>query len=191
VLEATDAVFVDFTLPQQKLKAVALGMPVRIVIEGEGVAPSEGKISAIDPSIDAVTRSIRLRASLPNGDQKLLPGMFAQVSVVLPDKHDVLIVPANALVHASFGDSLFVIEDRKDEAGNAMKGPDGNPAKAARQQFVKVGETRGDFVSVTNGVKAGQEIVTSGAFKLRNGAPVAVDNTVQPKAELAPHPENR
>jgi membrane fusion protein (multidrug efflux system) len=190
VLETTDRVFVDFTLPQQKLKSVALGMPVRIVVEGEGVAPADGTVSAIDPTIDSTTRSIKLRASLTNADEKLLPGMFAQVSVILPEKHDVVLVPANAVVHASYGDSLFVIEDRKDEAGNLLKTADGAQAKVARQQFVKTGQTRGDFVAIANGVKAGQDVVTAGAFKLRNGAPIAIDNTVQAKAEIAPHPEN-
>jgi membrane fusion protein (multidrug efflux system) len=191
VLEATDTVFVDFTLPQQRLNTVALGMPVRIVVEGEGVAPVDGTVSAIDPSIDAVTRSIKLRASLPNGDEKLLPGMFAQVAVLLPAKHDVVIVPASAIVHASYGDSVFVVEDRKDEAGNVVKPLDGSAAKVARQQFVKVTETRGDFVALGGGVIVGQEVVSAGAFKLRNGAPVAVNNAVQAKPELSPHPENR
>jgi membrane fusion protein (multidrug efflux system) len=191
ILETTDAVFVDFTLPQQQLKTVALGMPVRIVVEGEGVAPANGKISAIDPSIDAVTRSIKLRASLPNGDEKLLPGMFAQVSVLLPANHDVVIVPVSAIVHASYGDSVFVVEDRKDDAGNPVKALDGSTGKVARQQFVKVTETRGDFAALGGGVTVGQEVVTAGAFKLRNGAPIAVNNTVQAKPELSPHPQNR
>jgi membrane fusion protein (multidrug efflux system) len=190
-LEATDTVFVDFTLPQQRLKSVSVGTPVRIVIDGEGVAPADGAVRAIDPGIDPVTRSIKLRASIPNRDEKLLPGMFAKISVVLPAARDVVVVPAQSLVHASYGDSVFVIEDRKDESGNVMKGPDGKAAKVARQQFVKVSETRGDFVAVSDGVAPGQEIVSAGAFKLRNGAPVRVDNAVQPKAELAPHPENR
>src|SRR5208282_2513649 len=114
-LEATETVYVDFSLPQQRLKTVALGMPVRIVIEGEAGPPSEGAIKAIDPSIDSVTRSIKLRASLANRDEKLLPGMFAKVSVLLPAQRDVVIVPVQAVVHASFGDSLFTVEDRKDE----------------------------------------------------------------------------
>jgi membrane fusion protein (multidrug efflux system) len=190
-LAATETVFVDFTLPQEELKRLALGMPVRVVIEGEGTAPVDGSLAAIDPAIDATTRSIKLRASLPNGDAKLLPGMFARVSVVLPESRDVTILPASALVHASYGDSVFVVEDRKDEAGNPVTGPNGKPAKVARQQFVKVSETRGDFAAVTNGVTGGQEIVSAGAFKLRNGAPIAVKNDAdQPKAELTPHPEN-
>jgi membrane fusion protein, multidrug efflux system len=179
-LESTTTVYVDFTLPQQRLKDIALGMPVRVTIEGEGVRAADGVISAVDPSIDAVTRSIKLRATVPNAEEKLLPGMFAKVSVLLPGAHDVVIVPVSALVHASYGDSVFLIEDRKD-----------GPGKSARQQFVKVSETRGDFVAVGQGLAAGEEVVTAGAFKLRNGAPITVDNTVQSKAELSPHPENR
>jgi membrane fusion protein (multidrug efflux system) len=190
-LEATDTVFVDFTLPQQRLKEVSLGMPVRTVIEGEGTGATDGAIKAIDPSIDAVTRSIKLRAGLDNRDQKLLPGMFARVSVILPGMHDVVTVPVSAIVRASFGDSVFVVEDRKDEGGNVVKGPDGAPGKMVRQQFVRLAETRGDFVAVAQGVTAGQEVVTAGAFKLRNGVPVRVDNGVQAKADIAPHPENR
>jgi membrane fusion protein (multidrug efflux system) len=190
-LEATDAVFVDFTLPQQRLKQVSLGMPVRIVVEDEGGQAVEGVIHAIDPSLDAVTRSIKLRASLNNRDERLLPGMFARVSVILPGAHEVVALPVSSIVHASFGDSVFVIEDKKDEDGSVVKGADGSPAKIARQQFVKLAETRGDFVAVTQGISAGQEVVTSGAFKLRNGASIRIDNKVQARAELAPHPENR
>jgi membrane fusion protein, multidrug efflux system len=190
-LEATDTVFVDFSLPQQRLRNASLGTPVHVEIEGEDVPPTDGVIAAIDPSIDSVTRSVKIRASLPNPDEKLLPGMFAKVVVVLPEKRDVVVVPVQAVVHAAFGDSLFVVEDRKDDAGNLVKAADGNPAKVARQQFVKLGDTRGDFVAVNNGLGVGQEVVTAGAFKLHNGASIAIDNTVQANAELTPHPENR
>ncbi len=190
-LEATDVVFVDFSLPQQLLGNVSIGMPVRVVIEGAQTPPADGAIKAIDPSIDAVTRSIKLRASLPYSQATLLPGMFAKVSVILPEKRDVVIVPAPAVVHAAFGDSLFVVDDRKDGSGNAVKGSDGGPAKMGRQQFVKLGERRGDFAVVTNGITAGQEIVSAGAFKLHNGSPIAISNAVEAKAELKPHPENR
>jgi membrane fusion protein (multidrug efflux system) len=190
-LETTEAVYVDFTLPQQRLKDVALGMPVRIVLDGDDASAKEGAIKAIDPSADPITRSIKLRAALSKRDDTLLPGMFAKVSVVLPDKRQVVIVPAQAVVHASFGDSLFVVEDRKNEDGSPSKGPHGGPAKVARQQFVKLGDTRGDFIAIADGLSAGQPIVTAGAFKLRNGAPIAIDNAVEAKAEIAPHPENR
>ena len=190
-LAATETVFVDFTLPQEELKRLSLGMPVRVVIEGEGTAPVDGSLAAVDPTIDAVTRSIKLRASLPNRDEKLLPGMFARISVILPDSRDVTILPVSALVHASYGDSVFVVEDKKDDAGNPVSTADGHHPKVARQQFVKVSETRGDFAAVTNGVTVGQDVVTAGAFKLHNGAAVVVNAAAdQPKAELAPHPEN-
>jgi membrane fusion protein (multidrug efflux system) len=182
VLEAAETVYVDFTLPQQRLASVPIGTHVRFTIEDSDLAPVEGTIAAIDPAIDPSTRSIKLRASAPNEGGKLLPGMFASVAVQLADEHQFVTVPASAVVHASYGDSVFVVEDKTD---------DGAPKKVARQQFVRLGEARGDFVSVLEGLQAGKDVVTEGAFKLRNGASVMVNNTVQPKAELSPHPENR
>jgi membrane fusion protein (multidrug efflux system) len=183
VLESTDAVFADFTLPQRYLGNLKTGMTIR-AYEGEATEPLvEGTISAIDPAIDPVTRNIKVRATLPNEAEKLRPGMFLRVEVVLPEQGKVVAVPLTAVVRASYGDSLFRVEDGK--------GPDGTPRKVARQQFVKLGEARGDFVAILEGLKAGQEVVTSGAFKLRNGAFVVVDNTVKPKPELSPRPENQ
>ena len=186
VLEAIDSVYVDFSLPQQRLADLKVGMPVRVTIEGADSAPRDGVIAAIDPEVDATTRSIKLRASVPNKQEKLRPGMFATVSVVLPQRAAAVTIPVTAVVHAAYGDSVFVVEDRKGDPGAA-----GKPGKVARQQFVKVGETRGDFVSVLDGVKAGDEVVTSGAFKLRNGSGVAVNNDVKPTPQLDPHPDNR
>jgi membrane fusion protein (multidrug efflux system) len=183
VLEAIDSVYVDFTLPQQRLADMKVGMPVRVVIEGTDNAPRDGAIAAIDPEVDSTTRSIKLRASVPNKQEKLRPGMFATVSVVLPQRAASVTIPVTAIVHASYGDSVFIVEDKKDEAGKA--------SKVARQQFVKVGDTRGDFVAIADGVKAGQEVVTSGAFKLRNGSGVTVNNEVKPTPALDPHPDNR
>lgn len=191
VLEAIDAVYVDFSLPQQRLADITVGMHVHIVIEGSGGLALDGAIAAIDPSIDSTTRTIKLRASVPNKDEKLRPGMFTTVSVVLPDRGSLVSIPATALVHASFGDSVFVIEDKKDDKGAPVLGANGAPAKMARQQFVRVGEARGDFVAIVDGVTPGQEIVTAGAFKLRNGSSVVVNNDVKLTPELAPHPSNR
>jgi membrane fusion protein (multidrug efflux system) len=190
-LEATDLVFVDFALPQQRLETVTVGMPVNVTIEGAAGLAAHGTLAAIDPTVDATTRTLKLRATVPNQDEKLRPGMFAKVSVVLPEQGKVITVPAAAVVRASFGDSVFVVEDKKDESGAVVQGPDGKQAKAARQQFVRLGDSRGDFVAIVDGVKAGQEIVTAGAFKLRNGAGVVVNNDVGAKPELAPRPENR
>jgi membrane fusion protein (multidrug efflux system) len=188
-LQSTDANYVDFTLPQQQLKQIAVGMVVRIN-EGLTGPHAEAAITAIDPTLDPVTRSGRVRAAVKKMDG-LSPGMFVNVSVVLPEKRKVTMVAATALVHASFGDSVFVVEQRKDDQGAAITGPDGKPARLARQQFVKTGEARGDFAEVLEGVKPGEEVVAQGAFKLRNGAPVMVNNSVKVEPQLAPRPENR
>ena len=189
-LEALGSVFVDFTLPQQNLADVAVGTKVRVTLEGDAGAGYEGAISAVDPAIDATTRSIHVRATVPNSEEKLRPGMFANVDVVLPARKRLVSVPSPAVLHASYGDSVFVVEPKIDDAGAPVSGADGKPARVARQQFVRTGTHRGDFVAIVDGIKAGQEVVVGGAFKLRNGGGVVVDNTVVPDAKLAPTPEN-
>ena len=173
VLESMDSVFVDFTLPQQNLGDVAVGSLVRVTLEGDAGAPFDGVVRAVDPSIDATTRSIRVRAAIPNEKELLRPGMFANVSVILRQQKSFVTVPAPAVVHASYGDSVFIVEGKK-----------------ARQQFIRPAGSRGDFVAVSDGVKAGQEVVVAGAFKLRNGGGVTVDNTIPTDAQLAPRPQN-
>lgn len=190
VLETTEALRIDFTLPQQRLPEVNVGMPVRVTVEGENAQPREGKIAAIDPTIDAVTRTIKLRADMAQ-TQGLRAGMFVRVAVVLPEKSKSVTIPATAVVHASYGDSVFVIEDKKPDAPGIRTTPDGKPVKNARQQFVKIGPARGDFVAVLDGVKAKEEVVSEGAFKLKNNSPVVIDNSQGKKPELDPHPENR
>jgi membrane fusion protein (multidrug efflux system) len=190
-LESLDVVYVDFTLPQQDVNDVAPRTPVRVSLSGDKKAVFEGTISAVDPAIDATTRSVRLRASIPNRQELLRPGMFVSVSVVKPQKVNVLAAPATAVLHASYGDSVFVVEDRKDPSGQVVQGSDGKPAKVARQQFVRIGAARGDYIAITDGVKQGQELVSMGAFKLRNGVGIAIHNEVQPSFSLQPQPENR
>lgn len=190
VLQAVDAGYIDFTLPQQRLSDIAVGTPVRIGVDASPL-PVEGSIAAIDPTVDPTTRTIKVRANVTKLDDRVRPGMFVNVTVLLPETAGRVVIPATAVVHASYGDSAFVVEDRKDEAGNVVKNPDGSPAKVARQQFVKAGEMRGDYMAVLDGVKAGEEVVVAGAFKLRNGAPVMVKNDVKPNPQLAPRPENR
>lgn len=191
VLESLDKLFVDFTLPQQRLADVAPGMPVRVELEGAKGAPMDGIIAAVDPTVDNVTRSIKLRATLPNDGDRLRSGMFVTVEVLRPETKTFVTVPATAVVHATYGDSVFVVEERKADAPGASTTPDGKPLKNARQQFVKVGESRGDFVTILDGVKAGQDVVSAGAFKLRNNAPVFLGEVAGPKPELAPQPKNR
>jgi membrane fusion protein (multidrug efflux system) len=190
MLDAIDKQYVDFTLPQQRLADVQLGMPVHLTIEGAEGAAHEGTVAAIEPAVDSTTRTIKLRASVPNKDERLAPGMFANVSVILPQKASFVVLPATAIIHASYGDSVFVVEDEKDDAGTVVEGPDGKPAKVARQQFVRLGDARGDFTAILDGVAEGQVVVVGGAFKLRNGSNVVVNNDVKLTPQLAPHPEN-
>ncbi len=198
VLEGVDAVYVDFSLPQQRLANIHVGMPVRISIETKdtddaGAAdmpPLDGTISAVDPTVDALTRQMKLRAALPNGSDALRPGMFVNVTVLLPVQGMETVIPQTALVHAAYGDSVFIIEDKKADDTTARTSPTGAPIKMARQQFVRTGDSRGDFLAIVDGVQAGQEVVTAGAFKLKNGSSVIVDNQVKANASLAPHPAN-
>jgi len=202
VLESLDADYIDFTVPQQQLAHVPVGTVVRITLPGtEPPRTLMGKIAAVDPSIDPVTRAVKLRASVqadgakgdPKGDttDELRPGMFVNVSVVLPARASVVFVPSTAIARAPYGNSIYVVEDKKDEEGHPVVGPGGKPAKVARQQFVRIGVTRGDFVAIDEGVTAGQQVVVLGAFKLRNGAPLIVNNEIQLPSSQTPNPENR
>lgn len=173
VLESAGGLHVDFALPQQRLADVHMGMPVRAVISGSGTA-TEGTLTAIDPSVDAATRTVKLQATLPNLKEELRPGMFVSVSVVLPERPEQLVVPATAIMRAPYGNSLFVVEGDK-----------------VRQQFVRMGETRGDFVAIEEGVKEGETIVRAGAFKLRNGSKIIVNNEVGLTPQENPQLENR
>ncbi|HVU00103.1 MAG TPA: efflux RND transporter periplasmic adaptor subunit [Polyangiaceae bacterium] len=184
VVEATDeSSYVDFSLPQQAVGKVAVGMPVRLSVEGASTqGTTNGRVFAVEPVVDPTTRNIRVRATLPE-ETTFRPGMFVDVEVVLPHQETVVAVPAVAVVHASYGDSVFIVEDGRT--------PDDRPTKVVRQQFVKLGQRRGDFVALRAGVKSGEEIVTAGAFKLRNRAPIVVNDAVKETPELSPHPENR
>lgn len=183
VLESAESTYIDFALPQQDLSKLSVGLTVRALTSGSNKPLAEGTISAIDPAIDPMTRTIKVRASLPEAGVELRPGMFVRAEVVLPEKADVVAVPQTAVVHASYGDSVFI--------GEQKPGPDGKPRKVAQQAFVKLGQTRGDFVAVVDGLKAEQEVVTAGAFKLRNGIPLKVKNDGGPTPSLNPTPENR
>lgn len=180
-LETIESVFVDFTLPQEQLAVLEVGAPVRVAVEADAREPLDGTIAAIDPAVDPITRTIKLRATVPNEQERLRPGMFVRVDVVLPARSKAVIIPATAVVHAAYGDSVFIVEEKKDAPGT----------KVVRQQFVRVGAARGDFVTVREGLAAGQEVVSAGAFKLRNGMAVAIKPDVRPAPELAPHPPNR
>lgn len=185
-LESTEQNFVDFTLPQQQIDRLRVGMPVRI---NEGLPGRQGEatIAAIAPLVDPVTRSGEVRATVDEMETLMTPGMFVNVTVILPTKRQVTVIPTTALVHAPYGDSVYLVEPRQEKNGAPMKSREGKTALVAQQQFVKAGETRGDFVEILEGVKAGKEVVSQGAFKLHNGAPVEVNNEVSLRPQLSPH----
>ncbi|HEX9593820.1 MAG TPA: efflux RND transporter periplasmic adaptor subunit [bacterium] len=186
-LQSLDPVFVNFLLPQQLLAEVRPGLVVRVTSDALPEQVIEGTITAINPEVDAATRNGRVQATVANPDEALRPGMFVSVAVVLPGRKPVLTIPATAVLHAPYSDSVFVVEEQEGAAGNPAGDP---PAKVLRQQFIRLGEQRGDFVVVLSGLKEGDTVVSTGAFKLRNGQAVVVDNTLSPQFQLAPTPED-
>lgn len=178
-LQTLDPIFVNFTLPQQELARLQLDLTVRVTSDAAPGRVFEGKITAINPDVDAATRNVRVQATLANPAGTLRPGMFGSVAVVLPARDPVLAIPATAVLYAPYGDSVFVIEPAKEGGGHVV-----------RQQFVRLGAARGDFVAVKSGLKAGESVVTTGVFKLRNGAAVAIDNTLSPEFKLDPKPND-
>ena len=180
-LQSLDPIYANFLIPQQQLAMIHQELEVRVTTDAMPGQEIGGKITAINPEVDAATRNIRVQATLSNSDERLRPGMYANVAVVLAQKADVLTIPATAVLYAPYSDSVFVIEE--------TKGQDGKPAgKTVRQQFVRLGEKRGDFIAVASGLKADENVVSTGVFKLRNGQAVVVDNKLAPQFKLAPEP---
>ena len=184
-LQSLAPVYADFSLPQQDLAQIKTGMVVRVTMDTYSNKPFEGTLTAINPNLDEATRMVRLQATLDNPEHLLRPGMFARVEVVLPNVQDVLVVPATAILSAPYGDSVYLIE----QSTNAPAGTNG-PGLVAKQQFVRVGRARGDFVSVESGLKDGDKVVSAGLFKLRNMAPVTVNNELAPKPSEKPKPSD-
>ena len=182
-LQSLNPVYVDFSLPQQRLAQLEVGMAVQVITDAFPNQRFDGKLATINPEVDTATRNVRLRATLNNRQGLLRPGMFVNVVAVLPTVEKVLMIPATAVLYAPYGDSVFIIEEKKDEKT-------GTVGKVLNQKFVHLGKTRGDFVVVTEGLSAGQTLVTTGVFKLRNGMAVVVNNQLAPDFQLAPKPAN-
>ena len=159
---------------------LAPGLTVKVTGDALPDKSVEGKITAINPDVDSTTRNIGVQATLANANELLRPGMFVNVEVLLPSTEDVISIPASAVLYAPYGDSVFVVENGK-EAGSPQ---------VVRQQFIRLGKKRGDFVSVLSGLKAGETVASTGVFKLRNGGTVKIDNTLAPDAKLAPKPSD-
>lgn len=186
-LQTLDPIYVNFSVPQQRLSQLTAGTTARITSDAAPGDVFEGRINAINPDVDPATRNVRVQAIIANPAEKLHPGMFASVDVILPTQETVLAMPVTAVLYAPSGNSVFVIEDAKNE----KTGQTGQTGKILRQQFVQLGAARGDFVAVASGLKAGDQVVTTGVFKLRRGMAVVVDNTLALDPQLAPKPINK
>ncbi|HPE79087.1 MAG TPA: efflux RND transporter periplasmic adaptor subunit [Gammaproteobacteria bacterium] len=182
-LQTLDPVHVDFSIPQRQLAQLRRGMQVRVTADAAPGQTFSGEIIAVSPEVDPATRNVRVRALVGNPGETLRTGMFANLDVVLPDRRSVLPVPVTAVLYAPFGDSVFVVEEQRNEQSGATE-------RVLRQQFVRLGQARGDFVDITDGLKAGETVVTSGVFKLRSGASVVIDNTLAPEPMLEPRPSD-
>jgi membrane fusion protein (multidrug efflux system) len=223
-LQATDQMFVNFFLPQQNLSQLAVGLTIRLTSDAVPDTLFTGKINAINPEIDSKTRSVEIQAILANPENTLLPGMFANIEVVLPKAENVLLIPITSVKYATYGDSVFVVDTQvepkvelqvesesiiDDNDTEAVKNvasetteatsdnAEANPVATStdkpateqlivRQQFVRLGETRGDYVAVTKGLSENEMVVNAGVFKLRNGGPVVINNDVVPEFSLNP-----
>lgn len=177
-LEALKPIYVNFTLPQQAVREIHVGQSVAVTVDTFPGETFKGTINAIDPRLDPTTRSVQLQAMLDNTAEKLRPGMFTGVDVLMPSQESVVTVPQTAITYNPYGDIIYVIEPARDDKGNALKDDKGGPVLKVREQFVKVGDTRGDQVAILKGLKVGDEVVTAGQLKLRNGSHVRVDNSV-------------
>ena len=203
-LQTVSPIYAEFPLPQQALADVRLGQKVTLRVDVFPGKSWDGTITTINPEVDPITRNVRMRATLENPDGILNPGMFANVEVEAGNARPALIVPATSIIYAPYGDSVFLVEEQKEDPnakpdpdGKAAKpapppkSPDGKPTLIARQQFVRLGERRGDFVAVLNGLKGDETVVSNGAFKLRNNQTIMINNALAPPAQIVPAPVER
>jgi membrane fusion protein (multidrug efflux system) len=174
-LQALDPIYADFFLPQQALAQIKIGQPIAVKVDTWPGQTFQGKVTAINPQVDANSRNVQVRATLPNPDRRLLPGMYATIDIDVGERQQHITLPQTAIAYNPYGSTVFTVEQQ-------------GAARTARQTFVTTGATRGDQVAVLTGVKPGDEVVTSGQQKLRNGSPVAINNAVQPSVDATPAP---
>ena len=181
-LQSMDPVYVNFSLPQQDVAALRIGAEVNVAADSIAIGRATGRITAINSVVDEATRNVQVQATFQNPGGELRPGMFVDVQVVLGSSSRVIALPASAISYAPYGNSVYIVGD--------VRGPNGKTFRGVRQQFVKLGGARGDQIAVLSGVQPGDEVVTSGVFKLRNGAAIFVNNARQPGNNPAPRPED-
>ena len=181
-LQALNPIYANFNVPQQVMSQMRPGQNVKISTDGASGHEYTGRVNALESTVDESTRNLQVQATLANPENKLRPGMFVQVEVGVGAQRSLFPLPASAINYAAFGDSVYIVTD--------LKGPDGKTYRGVRQQFVKIAGARGDQIGIVSGLNQGDEVVTSGAFKLRNGAAVAVNNKIQPGNNPSPKPED-
>ena len=181
-LQSLDPIYVDFLLPQQLLSQLKPSFPLRVMTDVYPGKVFDGELTAVNTEIDPVTRNIRLQGTLQNPEGLLRPGMFGRVLLSLGEADEVIAIPLTAVITATYGDSVFVVEEKADEKGNKKL--------VANQRFIRTGRSEGDFIAVTEGLKPGETVVAAGAFKLRNGSAIEVNNDLAPQPERAPRPED-
>ena len=182
-LQTIDPIFVNFSLPQQQIAQVKPGLKVRVTADAQPGQVIEGEITAISPEVDVATRNIRVQATVANRQERLRPGMFVNVAVVLPSREEVIAIPTTAVLYAPYGDTVFVVHEKQNKK-------DVQPVNVIRQKIVQLGEKRGDFVAIVSGLDNGETVVSTGVFKLRNEQAVVVDNALAPAFKLTPKPED-
>jgi membrane fusion protein (multidrug efflux system) len=181
-LQSLNPIYVNFGVPQETGSKVRIGGSLRVTSNDMAGARFAGRVNAIDSVVNESTRNLQVQATLANPGGKLRPGMFVQVEIVTGAERPVIALPATAINYAPYGDSVYIVSDMTDQTGHSYRG--------VRQQFVKLEGSRGDQVAVVSGLKPGEEVVSSGVFKLRNGAAVQINNKVQPENNPAPKPED-
>lgn len=193
-LQSLDPIDLDFTLPEQYVGQAQPGFKVTVNVDSYADQSFTGEVLAVEPRIDAATRNFGLRARLPNPDDKLRAGQFGRVTLTLPGNRSLLVLPRTAVNYDSYGTSVFVVQKKKEDPNapkpKTMPGAPAGPSTdlVVEQRFIKVGEARGDFVAVVDGIKEGEQVATSGLLKLRNGQPVIINNEGAPQLKLDPKP---
>ena len=192
-LQQLDPIYLDFSLPEQRIGQLVEGSMVRATVDAMPGAVFDGKVTAIEPLVDPNTRNFKAQATVQNPDGKLRPGSFAHVGFALGGERQVVVIPQTAVCFNPYGNAVFVISKvkRKDGETDMQGKPLTGDKLIVTQRFVKTGATRGDLVAITDGLKPGEQVVTSGLLKLRNDAEVTINNKVQPSAEAQPQTANR
>jgi membrane fusion protein (multidrug efflux system) len=190
-LQSLDPIDIDFSLPEQYTGSVQQGFKVSVRVDAYPEQTFTGEVLAVEPRVDPGTRNFGLRARLPNPDGQLRAGQFGRVVLSLPGEREVLAIPRTSVEYSSYGTSVFVLQpiQAAQGEGEAIAGEgQQTPKDEVTQRFVRIGESRGDFVAVLEGLKPGDRVATSGLMKLRNQTPVIVNNDLEPEARLDPQP---